>query len=300
MISRFADARLPEARWDRILLGTVQLGLAYGGRRREVPLDDQVVHAILDRAWSLGVRGFDTAECYGNAASRLAEWLRAQGKLKDSFIVTKIFPPHVTDKIHVEAACQRFAGACSIMLLSHGPVDQRTFSKFRTLTTALGAEAGQSVYTASEVEAAGRNGVTRVQAPVNVFDSRQLETAHRCGVAIDGRSIYLQGVLLDEPAIAESRVTGAGVVARAVQSAAKAVGLSAAPALLAGVLAQMGAYDRAVIGADAPHQLEHIAAALEAPCHAVGAFLAMLADLRGQKLAVAHLLDPRTWPQPGT
>lgn len=281
-------------RWHQIMLGTAQFGLAYGRRKGKEPLNDQVVNAILEKAWSLGVRAFDTAERYGNAAARLDYWLRTQGKLKDSLVVTKISPQSASEKIDVEKACRRFVGAGSIMLLSHGPIDQRAYSKLRTLANTFGAEAGQSVYSAFEVETAARAGVTRVQAPLNVLDLRQLETAHRSRVAIDGRSVYLQGLLLDAPAIAERRLAGAGAVAQAVQTAARAVGLSTATALLAGVLAQLWPRDRAVIGIDAEEQLEEVASALEAPGHLVEMFLSTVGKLHLQKLGIAFL-DPRTW-----
>jgi aryl-alcohol dehydrogenase-like predicted oxidoreductase len=282
--------------WSQILLGTVQFGPSYGRRSDAAPLSDQLVDEILNRAWTLGIRAFDTAESYGRAPARLLDWLQQRGRLNESCVITKVLPCAVTDKWHVQASCQRFAGARSITLLSHGPLDQQEFSKLRTLTAALGAEAGQSVYTADEVQAAARAGAIRVQAPVNVLDWRQLEAAHRCKLSIDARSIFLQGILLDEPEIAERRVPGAGIVTQAVQSAARRVGLSTAAALLAGVLSLLRPHDRALIGIDAPEQLDEVASALEAPLHVLEAFLSCLADLRGQEPPISRLLDPRTWP----
>src|SRR3989442_924607 len=45
---------------DRIVLGTVQLGMPYGKRRRAGLMPRTLAEEILDVAWSLGVRVFDT------------------------------------------------------------------------------------------------------------------------------------------------------------------------------------------------------------------------------------------------
>lgn len=55
--------------WDRIILGTAQLGLAYGRRRGAGPLGEREAEEILEAAWDAGFRLFDTAEAYGDRKS---------------------------------------------------------------------------------------------------------------------------------------------------------------------------------------------------------------------------------------
>lgn len=284
-----------ESGWERIVLGTVSLGLPYGRRHGEAALGRQEVEAILGAAWSAGIRAFDTAETYGSAAGHLAEWLHDRGRLREVTVVTKISPEASADTDQAEAACRRFCGAASLVLLSHGALDAPEFVRFTSLAQSYGAEAGQSVYTVLEVQQAAEAGTTRVQAPVNVLDTGQLDAAHHAGISLDARSVYLQGVLLDPPEVAERRVVGAGMVAQAIQTAARLVGLPVATALLAGVLAQLAQRDRLVIGIDEPSQLEDVAASFEVPLETVHRFYEAIAGARHSAQHNAHLLDPRTW-----
>ena len=54
---------------NRVVLGTVQLGLPYGRLAGTALMPMERAWAILDAAWSLGVRAFDTAEAYGDAVT---------------------------------------------------------------------------------------------------------------------------------------------------------------------------------------------------------------------------------------
>ena len=44
---------------------------------------------ILDAAWAIGVRAFDTAEAYGESASRLKKWIDARRNADSIEVVTK-------------------------------------------------------------------------------------------------------------------------------------------------------------------------------------------------------------------
>ncbi|MEN9561731.1 MAG: hypothetical protein RIQ56_1004, partial [Candidatus Parcubacteria bacterium] len=52
---------------DKLVLGTVQLGMSYGiGNFSGQPSRAQALE-IIDRAWEAGIRTFDTAAAYGEA-----------------------------------------------------------------------------------------------------------------------------------------------------------------------------------------------------------------------------------------
>ena len=70
----------PEFKLDRIVLGTVQIGLPYGKRRGSGLMSEGAAEEILDAAWDMGIRNFDTAEAYGVSAARLSHWLGKSGR----------------------------------------------------------------------------------------------------------------------------------------------------------------------------------------------------------------------------
>jgi aryl-alcohol dehydrogenase-like predicted oxidoreductase len=290
-----SDARNVQASHSRILLGTVQLGVPYGRRRNEGAPDQRLVRSVFEEAWARGIRAFDTSDNYGDAAARLAEWLLGSGRMGDAHVVTKVPVGESERDELVKKACDRFAGAASIMVLTHGSVLPATFARFSSICHGLGVMAGQSVYTASEVTQAGLSGAARVQAPVNVLDERQLLGARESGIALDARSVYLQGVLLDDPAVAEVRVPAMGEFVAEVRKQAEKCGLPVAEALLAGVMRLIGPADRVVLGVDSPDQLDVIPRALEAPSDAVTQFIDAMSHLRSRLLLKPALLDPRNW-----
>lgn len=282
---------------SRLVLGTVQLGLSYGRRSGEPVLDVRTTDRILDVAWELGIRAFDTADAYGDAPDRLAGWIGRRGHAADASVVTKIGAADAGDPALLDMAAGRFDGVAAVTLLSHGVMGKGDFEHLRTFALSRNFEPGQSVYTAPEVDEAARAGAARIQAPLNVLDRRQIEAARMAGIAFDGRSIYLQGLLLDAPEAAEQRVAGGAQMAMAVQSAARQAGLSPAVALCAAALAGLGPGDRIVIGVDAPEQLTDLAAATQASDAAVESFVTQLAASTRTFERTEQLLDPRTWPR---
>lgn len=280
---------------DRIVLGTAQLGLPYGRRRLEETMPEEMAAQILDAAWSLGVRAFDTSEAYGAAAPRLARWLETTGRLGQGRVVTKVVSGGLAIGKQVEMAGARFRGAAEVTVLSHGAIEGESWRALQRAACRSGLIAGQSVYTANEVARAHELGATRVQAPGNVLDTRQLDVSHALGVPIDLRSVFLQGVLLDARDVAEGRVSGGGALATGVQAAASAVELRPAVALLAGMHEMLGRDDRLVIGIDDLCQLDDIVDGLHASVERVGEFLARMEPLRESVRQNDRLLDPRTW-----
>src|SRR6185503_10261555 len=82
---------------------------------------------ILDAAWALGVRAFDTAEAYGESASRLRDWIDARGYADSVEVVTKCRVDSSGEaetalEASADAALSRFAGIGRLVLLTHGAV----------------------------------------------------------------------------------------------------------------------------------------------------------------------------------
>lgn len=280
---------------DRVVLGTVQLGLAYGRHASGGVPDRSHCFRILDAAWDRGIRSFDTAEAYGEAAYRLSEWIQSRRLAGSCHVVTKVPAACVGEVDAVARAVQKFSDVASCTLMTHGAVDAAAFSGFQNAADAAGALPGASVYEASEVIAMAGFGARRIQAPINVFDTRQRDAAHRCGVPMDGRSVFLQGVLLEHPECAEARAPGTGRMARAVERAASATGIPRAAALLAWAIHALGPNDRVVVGVDRPEELEAIALAVSLEASSTQAFIEALEEDAGASNLDRAALDPRTW-----
>ncbi len=277
------------------MLGTVQLGLPYGRRAAEGPLDAVHCIRVLDRAWSLGIRSFDTAEAYGKAAAMLEGWIASRGIAEKCRVVTKLAVGAAPDYSTVEAATSRFSTVGECVVMTHDAVNGSTFAEFAEAVTGLGALPGASVYTAEDVRSMAAAGACRLQAPMNVFDGRQSAAARKSGVPIDCRSVFLQGVLLEPPASADARAPGTGVLAGIVQRAAAAVGVSPAVALLACAIHDLGPGDRVVVGVDRAEELDAIVGGIALDRGTLIGFRRALKSELGSWRPDEPVLDPRTW-----
>src|SRR5439155_18302986 len=172
-------------------------------------------------------------------------------------VITKVSPLPARGLAQaLQHALARFADCERRTLLSHGVCDLATWGTF----AAAGSDhvtLGQSVYGADEVAAAVQlPRVAVVQAPGNVFDQGATWARGPSCVSIDLRSVFLQGLLLEEAEVAECRVPGSGVIAAAVQRIASEFTMAPAALLLAAARRSLRSGDRVVIGADRPRDLE--------------------------------------------
>ena len=255
---------------------------------------------VLDAAWDIGVRTFDTAEAYGESAVRLRAWIGERGHRADVGVVTKCSVgaggSNAQSVERAGIALSRFDEVHELTLLTHGAVDTAGWEAVSEVAARRGAIAGQSVYTAGEVEAACRLPRTgRVQAPGNILDTRAITARGESKASLDVRSVYLQGVLLDAPGRAESRAPGAFRIVTALQRAAAAVRVPLAVALVASMLRILRAGDRVVLGVDNESQLAMLPRVLEIGDQTVDDFREAVMTLAGSSEHEA-ILDPRSWP----
>lgn len=281
---------------SRVVLGTVQLGLPYGRMRNRSAPTEVEASAILDAAWELGIRTFDTAEGYGPAATRLAEWLTARGRRASAHVVTKVMPAGLDAfDATAAAAVRRFVGCASVTVLSHGMCEAAFWKVLVSVAERLGATPGQSVYGQAEVGTAARCArIGRIQAPANTFDRTALSGRGDMTVPLDLRSVYLQGLLLDEPEVAEARVQGGGALASAVRYASAAVECDAAALLAASVLRAAAPTDRIVVGVDRVEELDALRTLPSVPERILTEFERMLQRLVADPVPTT-VLDPRHW-----
>lgn len=279
----------------------MQLGLPYGRHRASTVRHEDSAFRILDAAWSLGIRAFDTAEAYGSSARRLRAWSDARGNAEALEVITKCSIDTPDESLHAleeeaNKALRRFSGVRRVVLLTHGAVPADRWPALLAVSATHDALVGQSVYSANEVSAAcALPSIGRLQVPGNVLDSRAIRARGESAVPLDVRSVYLQGVLLDAPSLADARAPGAAGITAAVQDAAAELDTSLASLLIASMLRVIRCDDRLVIGIDNVSQLEALPAAFEIPDATVREFQTTVTCLADDP-ALAVLLDPRSWP----
>ncbi|NEO46433.1 MAG: aldo/keto reductase [Moorea sp. SIO4A3] len=199
----------------KLALGTVQFGLPYGvaNQQGQVSLED--ANAILNQAWSAGIDTLDTAIAYGNSEQRLGDmgvnhW-RIVSKLPSLPEGQTNVPVWVEQSL--EDSLKRLKINQLYGLLLHRPKDLLS-SQGQTLYKSLCAlkerrwvkKIGISIYGPEELEALlAEFEFDMVQAPFNVLDRRLIQSGwldrlHQSGVEVHVRSVFLQGLLLMEPA----------------------------------------------------------------------------------------------------
>ena len=136
----------------------------------------------------------------------------------------------------------------------------------------------------------------RVQVPGNVFDKRAIMARGARAVPLDVRSIYLQGVLLEDPQSADLRAPGAGRLSAAVQNAAARLEVEVAPLLIASMLRLIAPRDRLVTGVDDAAELDVLPEAFEISDDVAHQFMDEIEAVTGNDPLDA-VLDPRRWPQ---
>jgi len=193
-------------------------------------------------------------------------------------------------------ALSRFEGIGRLVLLTHGPVGADRWPVLLAESMRHHAVLGQSVYSPDEVRAACElPGTERLQVPGNVLDHRAIRARGNSSVFLDVRSIYLQGVLLEDPQRADLRAPGSAGIAAAVQSAAAALDTAVAPLLVASMLSVIAPGDRLVIGVHDVTELGVLPAAFEIPDDTVQRFQEEVGYLTDDP-GFSFILDPRRWP----
>ena len=201
---------------NRLALGTVQFGLPYGIANQGGQLRYEEVVDIIEHARMEGMDTLDTAIAYGESEQRLGDI-----GVKQWRVVTKLpsIPESCTDIINwVQESVANSLGRLKIqklhgLLLHHSQqlLGQQGDTLYRALLTLkeMGKvdKIGVSIYDPDELDALWLHyQFDLVQAPFNIFDRRLATTGwltrlNKANIEVHVRSIFLQGLLLMEPAI---------------------------------------------------------------------------------------------------
>ncbi len=207
---------MPERKPAELVVGAVQLGLAYGRANRSGKPSRAAALRLVRRAADKGVRSFDTARGYGDSENRLGEALagrrvRTITKLSSLGELASDAP-----RAAVRAAVDRSIVA-SLDALKKSELDCLLLHRAAHFTAFGGAiwqrltehvaqgtvrALGVSVQNPREtLDALSRREVQHIQLPFNILDWRWREAGiiaaleQRVDVTIHARSVFLQGLL---------------------------------------------------------------------------------------------------------
>ena len=205
-----------------LVLGSVQLGLAYGAANRTGKPSRHDALRLVRRAAEAGITKFDTARAYGDSEERLGEALRGRKAVRT---ITKLSPLSElagdASRDAVRAAVEASVDE-SLNALRREQIDCLLLHRAAHMTAFDGAiwdrlvemledgtilSLGVSVQSPDEtLEALSRADVRHIQLPFNVLDWRWRESGviddilEHPNVTVHARSVFLQGILASEDA----------------------------------------------------------------------------------------------------
>lgn len=196
---------------SKLILGTVQFGLAYGINNQTGKPTEESVFELLDYAYAAGVRQLDTAAAYGNAVALIGKYHSLRAHRFD--IITKFKATDAADfswsaalnSALDELKVQSLEG---LMFHSFGEYkDHPEQVQYLAEAKAAGKikNIGVSVYTNEELNQIAEDpAIDLVQLPFNMLDNthqRQsaLQKAKDAGKIIHTRSVFLQGLFFKNP-----------------------------------------------------------------------------------------------------
>ncbi len=202
---------------NKIGLGTVQFGTAYGITNTSGITPPEEISRILDLAAASGVNILDTAHLYGKSEQVLGETLPAHHSFR---IVTKtpdFSKPEfsqldrmidgLSSAFSQSLTCLKASSLYALMVHNAGGLAGPHRRKLYEALVQLKrggqvSRIGASVYTQADIEAILETGpIDIVQIPLNIFDQRLIQSGtlsklKALGIEIHARSLFLQGALL--------------------------------------------------------------------------------------------------------
>lgn len=203
----------------KIGLGSVQFGFDYGISNLEGKVPCEQVKRILDAAAESGIRVIDTASLYGDSESILGRFLREghafnivtktpqynkpQLTRDDARLLERTFQESLV-KLKQPSLYGLLIHNADDLLAENGILLWESLADIKS--KGMVKNIGVSVYSARQIDAIlEKFPIDLIQLPVNVLDQRLIRSGHlkklkRKGVEIHARSVFLQGLLLMDPA----------------------------------------------------------------------------------------------------
>lgn len=292
---------------SRIGLGTAQFGTDYGISNCAGQPRESDVAAVLEKVVAAGIRYIDTASSYGDAEALIGRHLRRGHSVR---IVTKT--PSSGDLRYSEkhrqwlideiAACrERLRVERLYGVLLHRVSDLAKVGSEHLITALHEVKSrgwveriGVSVYDPDELALAeSRFSPELVQLPFNALDRRfvasgRLDRLKANGAELHARSVFLQGLLLMEPATVPEHLAPVRTAINSLRARWAEHHLSPVAGCLQAVLSNRQ-IDVAIIGVNRLFELNEIMAAITQLADRP-------VDFEPPAMPDAMYLDPRRWP----
>lgn len=256
-----------------LILGTVQLGGAYGVANRTGKPDAATATAMVEAALEGGIRTFDTAAAYGDSEVVLGRALASLGVRDDVTVVTKVralTPEELADdevavqqvERSVAASRERLGLERLPVVLFHREADAAHLDALLALRDRgwidrVGVSVGHDPDGATRW--CEHDGVDVVQVPANLLDRRHVTGGTMAAVAARGvevhvRSAFLQGLLLMPEADVPAFLAESIPARRALAALASGAGIGMAELAVRHLLTLPGNV-RVILGAETVEQV---------------------------------------------
>jgi aryl-alcohol dehydrogenase-like predicted oxidoreductase len=250
--------------FEKIVLGTVQLGLDYGINNSTGKPSVEEALSILDLARKSEIKFLDTAKAYGTAIQVIGKFHQ---KRPAFHIISKF---HVHNGVFEEAEFSQDLKTLNIAsmeaLLFHSFADYKNNQQEISKLEQLKAEKklnkiGVSIYTNNELEEVIDDGrIDVIQLPFNLLDNdnwrgKLLLKAKEKGKEIHVRSVFLQGLFFQNTEEVPSKLLSLIPYLRAIHEIAQDLNLTIEQLALMYVL-QQSYIDKVLFGVDNLHQLQ--------------------------------------------
>ena len=198
---------------DKLILGTVQLGLDYGINNQQGKPSKAKAFEILDTAFNNGIALLDTAEAYGNSQEIIGEFFKKYPKKKfkvitklaaDSSVKPDEFINHIKkscSQLHIDQLYGYMFHNYQSFRDKQYLIEKFILAKEKGLINKLGI----SLYTNNEIEdiISNHEVFDFIQIPFNIFDNASkrkalLEKAKAKNIETHTRSVFLQGLFFKD------------------------------------------------------------------------------------------------------
>ncbi|MEJ0034121.1 MAG: aldo/keto reductase [Bacteroidota bacterium] len=197
---------------DKIILGTVQLGLDYGINNAKGKPSQEEAFAILDYAFENDIHILDSADVYGNALEVIGDHKRKSGKEFSVINKFKVDGIPLATKLRKNLDELNCESLSCYMFHAYADYEGGTVAKELNELKSKGLieRTGVSIYTVDQLRVvATDDAIDVIQLPANIFDfssekQELLERARNSEKEIHVRSVFLQGIFMKDP----SKLTG--------------------------------------------------------------------------------------------
>jgi aryl-alcohol dehydrogenase-like predicted oxidoreductase len=248
---------------ERLILGTVQLGMPYGINNQTGAPSDEAAFSILRSAFQSGIRSLDTADAYGKSQEIIGKYLIRHPKEK--------FKIYTKFKADAEALSEQYNR--SVKDLSVKCIDGYSYHRLEDVALphlkeqllkmkqeGLISKIGVSIYTVEELDrAASLDHIDFIQTPFNLLDhwgarGAGIRKAKREGKEVHVRSVFLQGLFYKNPHELSDKLRPLAPELLQIQNIAKEAGVNIGALALQYALS-FSEIDRILIGVETYEQL---------------------------------------------